>query len=150
MLVHEKIRQRRKELGLSQEQLALEIGYKSRSIVNKIEKGLSNIPLNKIKLFANALSTTSSWLLEDETSPPDEPSEIHSILTKDDYLFADREILRIMKGESEMQASYGGADLAFNSTEEQQRFEDTLKQVILNTIIQEREGLLKHISQKKL
>ena len=36
--VYKRIRQRREELGLSQDELAKKLGYKSRSSINKIEK----------------------------------------------------------------------------------------------------------------
>ena len=49
------IKKRREELGLSQEELAAKLGYKSRSSINKIELGLSDIPFSKITLFAKAL-----------------------------------------------------------------------------------------------
>lgn len=39
MNIGEKVRQRRIELGLSQEELALKMGYKSRTSINKIENG---------------------------------------------------------------------------------------------------------------
>lgn len=40
MTIGEKIAQRRTELGMSQMQLAIKIGYKSRSSINKIELGV--------------------------------------------------------------------------------------------------------------
>lgn len=39
MTIGERIKFRREELGMSQEELAHKIGYKSRSAVNKIETG---------------------------------------------------------------------------------------------------------------
>lgn len=42
MPIGEKIRQRREELGMSQSELAREVGYKSRSSINKLEKDDKN------------------------------------------------------------------------------------------------------------
>ena len=44
MTIGEKIARRRTELGMSQMQLAIKTGYKSRSSINKIELGNNDIP----------------------------------------------------------------------------------------------------------
>ena len=64
----ENIRKYREQLGLSQEELAIRMGYKSRSSINKIEKGKNDIPQSKIIAFAKALHTTTALLMgwEDE------------------------------------------------------------------------------------
>jgi Predicted transcriptional regulator with C-terminal CBS domains len=58
-----RIKQKREQLGLSQEELAKRLGYKSRSTINKIELGINDIPQSKIKLFADALETSPTYLL---------------------------------------------------------------------------------------
>ena len=58
-----RIRQRREELGISQEELAARMGYRSKSSITKIEKGINDIPQNKVEDFAAALETTTAWLL---------------------------------------------------------------------------------------
>lgn len=58
MELYQRIRKRREELGLSQEELAQKMGYKSRSSINKIEMGENDIPQSKIVQFARALNTT--------------------------------------------------------------------------------------------
>jgi transcriptional regulator with XRE-family HTH domain len=73
--VGNRILQRRKELDLTQEELAKRMGYKSKSTINKIEMGINDIPQSKIAKFAEVLATTPSFLMgwdEDENSP-DEP-----------------------------------------------------------------------------
>ena len=57
------IKKRREELGMSQEELAEKLGYKSRSSINKIELGLSGIPFSKIDLFAKALQVKREYLM---------------------------------------------------------------------------------------
>lgn len=53
----------RKKLGLTQEELALKIGYTSKSTINKIEMGVNDIPQSKITKFAEVLGTTPSFLM---------------------------------------------------------------------------------------
>lgn len=57
-----KIKQRREELGLSQEELAMMLGYKHKSSINKIELGQSDIPRVKVPAFAKALGMTAAEL----------------------------------------------------------------------------------------
>lgn len=57
------ILKRRKELNLTQEELATLMGYKSKTSINKIEKGFNDIPQSKIMKFAEALRTTPSYLM---------------------------------------------------------------------------------------
>lgn len=57
------IRQLREQLGLSQDELAKRLGYKSRSTIAKIESGSNDIPQSKIAAFAAALETTPARLL---------------------------------------------------------------------------------------
>lgn len=69
MELYKRIRQRREELEMTQDELANLMGYKSRSSINKIELGKSDIPQSKIKAFAAALKTTPEFLMglnEDE------------------------------------------------------------------------------------
>lgn len=61
--INETIRKRRIELGMSQQELAEKVGYKSRSTINKIELGINDIPRSKIDNFAIALKTTPSELM---------------------------------------------------------------------------------------
>lgn len=67
--IYKRIRARREELGISQEELAKRMGYKSRSSINKIEKGENDIPQSKIVAFAQALRTTPEALMGWEQSP---------------------------------------------------------------------------------
>ena len=57
------IKKRREELGMSQEELATKLGYKSRSSINKIELGKNDITQHKVVEFARVLQTTPSYLM---------------------------------------------------------------------------------------
>lgn len=63
MTIGERIRIRREELGLSQDELAKKIGYKSRSSINKIELDQYSLKQSKIKAIADALETTPSYIM---------------------------------------------------------------------------------------
>jgi transcriptional regulator with XRE-family HTH domain len=57
------IKLRREELGMSQDELAEKMGYKSRSTIAKIEKGVNDVVQSNIVKFADVLKTTPSRLM---------------------------------------------------------------------------------------
>lgn len=59
----ERIKQRRKELKISQEELSSKLGFESRSSISKIEKGFRRVPINRVDDFADALQTTTAWIM---------------------------------------------------------------------------------------
>lgn len=61
--IGKRIKERREELGMTQDELAQKVGYKSRSSINKIENGGNDLPQGKIVAFAKALDTTPSYLM---------------------------------------------------------------------------------------
>lgn len=61
MTIGERIRNRRKELNMTQDELAKKVGYKSRSSINKIELS-RDLPLKKISQVAKALEISPSQL----------------------------------------------------------------------------------------
>ena len=63
MNIGERIRQRREELGMTQDELARAAGYKSRSSINKIEVDGRGLPQGKIVDIARALRVTPSYLM---------------------------------------------------------------------------------------
>lgn len=60
--IGENIRRMRKKRGLSQTQLAIKLGYKSKSSIAKIETGNGDVPRNKLPQFAEALNCSISYL----------------------------------------------------------------------------------------
>lgn len=91
MEIYKRIRARREELGISQEELAKRMGYKSRSSINKIEKGENDIPQSKIVAFAKALRTTPEALMGWEQSPAPASDDLPDLTPKDE-----REIMHLM------------------------------------------------------
>lgn len=63
MNIGQRIKKRREQLGLTQEELATITGYKSRSSINKIELDGRGLPQSKIVSFAKALNTTPAYLM---------------------------------------------------------------------------------------
>jgi len=65
-----RIKQRREELGWSQDELALRCGYAGRSSINKIEKGANAMSMDIVQRIAAALDVKVSWLFgfEEETT----------------------------------------------------------------------------------
>lgn len=75
MSLAEQIKKRRIEMGYTQDELAKKVGYKSRSTINKIEKGINDITQSQIILFAKALECSPAYLMgweecETEEIPP--------------------------------------------------------------------------------
>lgn len=58
-----RIKQKRLELNMTQDELARKVGYTSRSSINKIELGFVDLPQSKIAAIANALGTTPAYLM---------------------------------------------------------------------------------------
>ena len=63
LTIGERIKLRREELNLSQDELAKRLGYKSRSSINKIEVGSRDLTQSRIKAIADALETTPSYIM---------------------------------------------------------------------------------------
>ena len=60
--IGERIKRRRIELKMSQEQLSKLTGYSGRSAIAKIEKSVNGLPQPKIAVFARALRTSEVYL----------------------------------------------------------------------------------------
>lgn len=67
--IGERIRDRRKELKMTQDELAQLLGYKSRTSVNKIEKNVLKLQIDKVTKIAQALKTTPDYILGREEKP---------------------------------------------------------------------------------
>ena len=63
-----RIKNKRVELGISQEELASRMGLKSKSTICKIERGEDNLTADSVKKYANALGVTPDYLYGNEDS----------------------------------------------------------------------------------
>ena len=72
-MINDRIKQRRLELNMSQEDLAKKTGYKTKSAISRIESGQRDLTQSQIELFSKALDTTPSYLMgwENEKSKND-------------------------------------------------------------------------------
>lgn len=80
MTLYERIRHRREQLGISQGQLAEELGYTNRSTIAKIESGKNDITQSKIVAFAHALDTTPQYLMGWTDDPYDYDNDPNGLL----------------------------------------------------------------------
>lgn len=84
------IMEARKRAGLTQEELATRVGYKTKSAINKIELGIRDLPQKKIVQFAEALGTTPGvlmgWVNEETSKKNDAVVDIVIKLRQDEEL----------------------------------------------------------------
>lgn len=97
-----RIMERRQQLGLTQEELAFRMGYKTKSAINKIELGINDVSQSKVVKFAEALHTSVAYLMgwEDEEQQKEKPT------VQDDGLSDNqRTLIEFAKSLSEDQAA---------------------------------------------
>ena len=86
--LYENIRQRRIELGMTQEELAKALGYADKSMIAKVEAGKVDLAQSKILAFASALNTTPSWLMGwNEDDADDKTALLQKIYDENKILF---------------------------------------------------------------
>lgn len=61
--IGKRIKAKRIELGMTQEDLANKLGYKSKTTIAKIENGTNDITQSRVVDFANVLNTTPAYLM---------------------------------------------------------------------------------------
>lgn len=84
MTIGERMKERRIELGLSQEELAKKAGYKSRSSIQKLESS-RNLPLTKVEKMAKALNCTPAYIMGWEDEAPTDNDVLEHIELIDLY-----------------------------------------------------------------
>lgn len=62
-MINDRIKQRRLELNMSQDDLAKKTGYKTKSAISRIESGQRDLTQSQIEIFSKALDTTPSFLM---------------------------------------------------------------------------------------
>ena len=63
-MIGKRIRARREELGLTQEELAKKLGYKSKSTINKIELDINDVSQSKLIKIASALGVEPTYFID--------------------------------------------------------------------------------------
>ena len=103
MSIGERIKMRREELGWTQEELAKKMGYKSKSTINKIELGKSDVTQRKVPEYAKVLMTTSAYLLgmDDAENSQESPYYINPETMRIAQKIHDNKYLRGLFYESE-------------------------------------------------
>lgn len=89
MTLGERVKLKREELGLSQEELAEKMKYKSKTSIHKIEQGITDLPLSKVSELAKVLGVTASYLMgwtEEKTQPLKEESNVAHIYDESDFM----------------------------------------------------------------
>jgi toxin-antitoxin system, antitoxin component, xre family len=85
MTLGEKVKLKREELNLSQEELAEKMNYKSKTSIHKIEVGITDLPLSKVKELAAVLKTTPAYLMGwEEDKSQEKENNIFSKLTDEE------------------------------------------------------------------
>lgn len=96
--IGERIREAREAKGMSQEDLALACGYKTRSTISKIEKGSRSFKLSVGKKIAKALNVDPDYLIFGDTEDvKDEIRDLFDQLTPEQQASV-LQILRAMIG----------------------------------------------------
>lgn len=88
MDMYDRIRKRRKELGMTQDELARLTGYNDRSSIAKIEAKKADLSQSKIIAFSEALKVTTSYLMDEskEEELTSQEKDIFSQLTEDELV----------------------------------------------------------------
>ena len=106
-MIGKRVRQRRLELGLTQEELAYKMGYKSKSAINKIEMDKNDVNQSKLIRLAIALDCSPSYFIETDPATSVSTDKIMEYAEKLSRLSPDRlnnamqHIDFLSKGESE-------------------------------------------------
>lgn len=88
--LYRNIKRIREEKGMSQDDLARLVGFKSRSSINKIEMGINDITQSKLIAIARALNVTPGELMGEDkevASPQDISDRLPNVLPIDTCTF---------------------------------------------------------------
>ena len=112
--IGQKIRDRRKRLGISQQELAETVGYTSKVAISRIEMGQMKVPIDKMITICGALQLNMAEFLD--TYQPDQVVDKDKLMILDNItsLSAENqqkliEYIRILK-ESELWQRRNGTD----------------------------------------
>lgn len=97
-IIGKRIRDRRVELGLSQEELAKKLGYSGKSMISLIESGKRELGITQISPLAKILECSVGDLVDDIIPDDDELLYLFSRLSPDQREAA-RNFLQAMLGD---------------------------------------------------
>lgn len=69
-MIGQKVRARRLELGMTQEQLAHKMGYKDKTAINKIELNKNDVNQRNLKKLSEALNVPQTYFIDDVEHEP--------------------------------------------------------------------------------
>lgn len=133
--IGKRIKIKREELHMTQEELAAKLGYKSKTTIAKIENGTNDIVQSKVVAFASVLNTTPAYLMGLEESPaapdplPSDQQQLNDIYSRLDrpnkkkVLTYSKNLLSTQQME---EALIPNAAHAFNPTEEEKKHADDI------------------------
>ena len=84
----------RKRAGMTQEELAGRVGYKTKSAINKIEQGIRDLPQKKIAAFAAALGVTPGHLMGWDEKPAEDLQDMGALAAQ---LIMDQDAMETVK-----------------------------------------------------
>lgn len=87
MITGKRLKELREACGMTQDELAIKVGYQSRSSINKLETDPTReIPTRKMKLFADALNVSVQYLMGWEEEEPDKIATLMSDVSNIDLV----------------------------------------------------------------
>ena len=91
MTVADRVRLRREELGMSQEELAHKMGLKSRSSITRIEKSGDEISLKDVERLSEALDCSPLYLMDWSDDVHYKPNSIEPHIVKEEHPYGTNE-----------------------------------------------------------
>jgi transcriptional regulator with XRE-family HTH domain len=81
-MIGKKLRERRLELGMTQEQLAHKIGYKDKTAINKIELDKNDVNQKNLIRLSEALGVSPSYFIDDVEHESNTPEIVNKYAQK--------------------------------------------------------------------
>ena len=100
----------RKRAGMTQEELAGRVGYKTKSAINKIELGIRDLPQKKIAAFAAALGVTPGHLMGWDEKPAEDLQDMGALAAE---VLMDQDAMEMVRAYMAMSESDRQAVRAF-------------------------------------
>lgn len=102
-----RIKYYREALGMTQEELALKVGYVNKSSIYSIEKGMAAVPYDKLSAIATALGVSEQTLLYGENfSMVDYMLQTNPAANEDMIIFTPKMLEQLPYGEYKRLKAY--------------------------------------------